>query len=299
MDKLKKMAVFARVVELGSFAAAAADLNVTPAIVGRHVADLESLLDLRLINRTTRSMDVTEAGLRYYQGSKSMLEQIAALEQEVSDLQGAQLSGVIRIAAPEGIGAPLLLDAVESFQASHPEVLFDLVFQNEQTDFVSTGVDLAIRFAISLDDSSLIVSKLAETRLALFAAPAYLQTHGAPATVAELEAHSCIAFGGSRFGNSWPIVTETGVQKLRFSWRLVMNQTHTYREALVRGMGIGLLPEIMATDLVEGGQLVPIVLEGRFPEVGVYAVYPDKAFQPHRVRRFLDHLRQRLRSRSQ
>ena len=299
MDKLKKMAVFARVVELGSFAAAAADLNVTPAIVGRHVADLESLLDLRLINRTTRSMEVTEAGLRYYQGSKSMLEQIAALEQEVSDPQGAQLSGVIRISAPEGVGAPLLLDAVESFQASHPEVLFDLVFQNEQTDFVSTGVDLAIRFAISLDDSSLIVSKLAETSLALFAAPAYLQTHGTPATVAELETHSCIAFGGSRFGNSWPMVTETGVQKVRFSWRLVLNQTHTYREALVRGMGIGLLPEIMATDLVEGGQLVPIVLEGRFPEVGVYAVYPDKSFQPHRVRKFLDHLRQRIQSRSQ
>ena len=120
MNKLKKMAVFARVVELGSFAAAAADLNVTPAIIGRHVADLESLLDVRLINRTTRSMEVTEAGLRYYQGSKSMLEQIAALEQEVSDPQGALLSGVIRIAAPEGIGAPLLLDAVESFPGQPP-----------------------------------------------------------------------------------------------------------------------------------------------------------------------------------
>ncbi|WP_171181971.1 LysR family transcriptional regulator [Ruegeria sp. HKCCD8929] len=296
MDKLKKMAVFARVVELGSFARAADDLNVTPAIVGRHVADLEALLDLRLINRTTRSMEVTEAGTRYYHGCKSMLEQLEALEQDVATQDGVQLTGVIRVAAPEGIGVPMLLDAVQSFQELHPEVLFDLVFDNEQTDFVSSGVDLAIRLAIKLEDSSLIVSKLAETHLTLFAAPKYLDAYGIPETVEDLDDHRCLVFGGSRFGDSWPLMTEMGLQKLHQPWKIVMNQTHTYREALVRGIGIGLLPEIMAADLVATGHLRPIHLKGQFPQVGIFAVYPNRAFQPRRVGQFLDHLRRQIRA---
>ncbi|KIC17303.1 LysR family transcriptional regulator [Leisingera sp. ANG-Vp] len=293
MDKLRKMAVFARVVELGSFAAAAADQNVTPAMVGRHVADLEATLDQRLINRTTRSMEVTEAGQRYYHGCKAMLEQLDALEQEVADQQGSRPAGIIRLAAPEGLGS-LLLDAVESFQAQYPEVLFDLVIDNAQTDFVSANVDLAVRLAISLEDSSLIVSKLSNTRLGLFAAPSYLTKNGTPAGVSDLGSHACLVFGGSRFGDSWPLVTQTGVQKLRQPWRLVMNQTHIYRDALVRGMGIGLLPEIMAADLVEAGFLSPVTLDARFPDVGVFAVYPNRAFQPRRVSLFLQHLRLKM-----
>ncbi|KIC09078.1 LysR family transcriptional regulator [Leisingera sp. ANG-M1] len=293
MDKLRKMAVFARVVELGSFAAAAADQNVTPAIVGRHVADLEAMLDQRLINRTTRSMEITEAGQRYYHGCKAMLVQLDALEQEVSDQHGSRPAGIIRLAAPEGLGS-LLLDAAESFQAQYPEVLFDLIFDNAQTDFVSANVDIAVRLAISLEDSSLIVSKLSNTRLGLFAAPSYLEKNGTPAGVSDLGSHACLAFGGSRFGDSWPLVSQTGVQKLRQPWRLVMNQTHIYRDALVRGMGIGLLPEIMAADLVEAGLLSPVALDARFPDVGVFAVYPNRAFQPRRVSLFLQHLRLKM-----
>ncbi|MBE1282947.1 MAG: LysR family transcriptional regulator [Rhodobacteraceae bacterium] len=295
MDKLKKMAAFVRVVELGSFVAAADDLNVSPAIVGRHVADLEAMLDLRLINRTTRSMEVTEAGQRYYHGCKTMLEQMEALEQDVSSEEDARLSGVVRIAAPEGIGAPILLDATASFQVKHPGVLFDLVFDNDQTDFVSSGVDLAIRLAISLEDSSLIVRKLTETRLALFAAPTYLASNGTPKTVADLERHKCLAFGGSRFGDSWPLMTDKGLRKLRQPWKMVVNQTHIYREALVKGLGIGLLPEIMAQDLVASRKLQRIKWHGAFPDVGVFAVYPNRTFQPRRVGMFLAHLRLHMR----
>ncbi|WP_299669406.1 substrate binding domain-containing protein [uncultured Ruegeria sp.] len=167
--------------------------------------------------------------------------------------------------------------------------------ENEQTNFVNTGVDLAIRLAIKLDDSSLIISKLAETGLALFAAPSYLASNGPPETVAALSQHKCLVFGGSRFGDSWPLMTKMGLQKLHLSWKVVMNHTHTYRKALVRGMGIGLLPEVMAEDLVVSGQLQPIKLSGQFPEVGVFAVYSEKAFQPCRVSLFLEHLRQQFR----
>ena len=298
MDKLKKMAVFARVVELGSFAAAAKDQEISAAIVGRHVADLEGLLGVRLINRTTRSMEVTEAGLRYYRGCQSILEETAALELDAAEQDGADLSGTIRLAAPEGIGSPLLLDAIQGFQSRHPRVLFDLVFDNNPTDFVSTGVDLAIRLAISLEDSSLIISKLADTHLGLFAAPSYLEAKGTPRTVAELNDHACLVFGTSRFGNTWPLPTKNGLRKLRLSWKLVINETHVYRDAMARGLGIGLLPEVMASDLVSSGHLVPVTLEARFPEVGVYVVYPNKAFQPRRIRMFQDYLRNQLRGQS-
>lgn len=296
MDKLGKMAVFARVVELGTFAAAAKDQNLSPAIVGRHVADLETMLGIRLINRTTRSREITEAGQRYYAGCKAALDQISALEQDISGKQGSSVSGIIRLSAPEGLGAPILLDIIEEFQVRYPEILFDLVLDNDRTDFVSDQVDLAVRLAISLEDSSLIISKLSETQLKLFAAPSYLAKHGQPDTIAELDAHACVAMGGSRFGDSWPIVTETGIRKLRQDWRLVINQTQAYRDALARGLGVGLLPDIMARNMIASGQLVPLELDVEFPLVGIFAVYPDRTFQSKRVSMFLAHLRMSLKN---
>lgn len=295
MDKLNKMAVFARVVELGSFAAAAADMNVSPAIVGRHVADLESMLNQRLLNRSTRSMVITEAGRRYYDGCKSMLDQMTALEQDVAGKHGQQPSGVIRLVAPEGIGSPFLLAAIESFQNKYPDVFFDLILDNERTDFVAANVDLAIRFANEIEDRSLIVSKLDDTRLALFAAPSYLKARGTPKTAADLADHACLFFGTSRLGNAWPILSGQGMNKIRLSWTLICNQTHVYLDALSRGLGIGLVPEVMARELVRSERLLPIPIQELLPEIGVYALYQDKTFLPRRVSLFIEHLREQVR----
>ncbi|MGH0000497.1 LysR family transcriptional regulator [Pseudovibrio ascidiaceicola] len=294
MDKLRKMALYCRVVELGSFVAAAQAQNVSPAIVGRHVSDLEAMLKVRLINRTTRSMEVTEAGHRYYQGCKISLAQLAALEQDMMSKEGEALSGIIRLAAPEGLGSPHLLGAIEGFQALYPNILFDLVLDNGQTDFISENVDLSIRLAISMQDSSLIVRKLSGTRLCLYAAPAYLAEHGTPKCQEDLNQHACLAFGASRFGDSWPIVTDKGLTKLRQPWRLVVNQTQTYRKALTNGMGIGLLPAVMAEEQVKAGSLTPLSLDDTLPDVGIYAVYPNRDFQPERVSLFLEHLAKRF-----
>ncbi|AEV37812.1 transcriptional regulator, LysR family protein [Pseudovibrio sp. FO-BEG1] len=294
MDKLRKMALYCRVVELGSFVAAAQDQNVSPAIVGRHVSDLEAMLKVRLINRTTRSMEVTEVGHRYYQGCKISLAQLAALEQDMTNEEGEALSGIIRLAAPEGLGAPHLLSAIESFQGFYPNILFDLVLDNGQTDFISENVDLSIRLAISMQDSSLIVRKLTDTRLCFYAAPSYLAKHGTPKKLEDLDQHACLAFGASRFGDSWPIVTDMGLSKYRLPWRVVVNQTQFYRKALMKGMGIGLLPEIMVAEQAEDGSLTPLSLDVTLPEVGIYAVYPNREFQPKRVSLFLKHLAERF-----
>jgi len=253
------------------------------------VADLEAMLDQRLIKRTTRSMEVTEAGQRYYLGCKAMLEHVSALEQEVRDPEGDRLSGVIRLAAPDGM-SPILLDAIHSFQAKHPDVLFDLLLQNQQTDLISSNIDLSVRLAVSLEDSSQIVKKLSQTRLALFAAPAYLQKNGTPHTIEDLKAHHCIAFGGSRFGDSWPVITDKGLEKLHLPWRMVVNQTLTFRRALVQGMGIGLVPEIMVSDLVGSRKLQLVRPGAEFPEIGIYLIWQNKDFRSHRLEKFTKHL---------
>lgn len=223
-----------------------------------------------------------------------MLEHLSALEQEVRDPEGDRLSGVIRLAAPDGM-SPILLDAIHSFQAKHPDVLFDLLLQNQQTDLISSNVDLSVRLADSLEDSSLIVKKLSQTSLALFAAPAYLQKHGTLQSIEDLKAHHCIAFGGSRFGDSWPVITDKGLEKLHLPWRMVVNQTLTFRRALVQGLGIGLVPEIMVSDLVENHELQLIRPGAEFPEVGIYLVWQNKDFRSHRLEKFTEHLSDWLR----
>lgn len=288
MDKLKKMALYQRVVELGSFAAAAADQRLTPAMVGRHVADLEQMLGLQLIRRTTRSMEVTEAGHSYYQGCKAMLAQLAALEHAVGSAQDTVTTGTIRVAAPDGLGPSVLMDAIAAFVADYPGMAFDLVLDNAMTDLVTSGADLTLRLAVALDDSSLIARELGRTGLSLYAAPAYLAANPLPVTsVDALREHACLCFSASRFGDSWPLLTASGVHKLRLSWRLLANQSHVYREAMLRGLGIGLLPDIMAADWVRAGTLARISGPLAFPQLGVYAVYPSAQLQPARVRRFL------------
>lgn len=289
MDKLKRMALFARVVELGSFAAVAADQKLGAAIVGRHVADLEQMLGLQLLRRTTRSMEVTEAGQRYYEGCKTVLETLSALEQGVGSEQEALDRGTIRIAAPDGLGSGWLMRAVAHYLAEHPQVRFDLLLDNQLTDPVAAGVDLSLRLAVALDDAGFVARPLGRTRLALYAAPAYLTAHPGPCdSEAELRQHHTLCFSASRFGAGWPVLGPSGLQKLRLPWRLLANQTSAYREALLSGLGIGLMPELLAASWEARGELRRLSSGLQFPELTIYAVYPSARRLPARVRRFIE-----------
>lgn len=290
MDRLRNMEIFCRVVELGSFTRVAREKGVTPAIIGRHVAELEDYLRVRLINRTTRSMDVTTVGRDYYEGCKAALEQISGLEEGVKSQPGREVSGLVRVAAPEGLGTPFLLDLVETIQQDHPGVLVDLVLENTSTDTIANQIDVAIRFAISLEDSSFVAMRLATTRLSVFASPGYLASAGEPATVEELWGHACLNFGASRYGDSWPLLENGKVRKLHFPWKLTLSQTQAYLEAIERGMGLGLTPDIFAAPFVADGRLVRLALSDRFPEIGIFALSPSRRLRPRVVSLFLERL---------
>lgn len=289
MDKLNKMTIFCRVVELGSFASASKDLNLTPAIVGRHIADLEAMLKTRLLARTTRSMNLTEAGRQYYQGCKESIAKIEEIEHEILLTQNNEPQGVLRVAAPEGLGAPILLDVIEQVKYKYPKIRFEVVLDNNQNDLVSSSVDVSIRLAVKLEDSTAIVKSLGQTCLRLMASPEYIKRFGVPNSANELEEHSCVNFAASRFGDSWPIQTNK-LEKLRLPWDLVSNNTSFYKEAIKKGFGIGLLPEIMASVDLQSGDLQLLNVDLQFPEIGIYALYPSRAYQPAKLRVFLQEL---------
>ncbi|MGB3280131.1 MAG: substrate binding domain-containing protein [Pseudorhodobacter sp.] len=248
-------------------------------------------MGIRLITRTTRSMEVSEQGWKYFEGCKLALEQIDLLEHEISSDKAKEPSGTIRVASPEGLGSPFLLDVVVEFQLQYPNVRVDLILENQQTDLVSSGVDVSIRLATRLEDSTAIVHKLAETRLSLFASPDYLAARGTPTALARLSDHDCLVFGASRFGNAWPVQSDKGIVKFRHPWKLGTNQTSLYRDAILRGMGIGLLPDIMAASWVNCGALQRLELDVTFPDIGIYALYPSRNYQPQAAKLFIQLLK--------
>lgn len=298
MDKLRNMRLFCRVVELGSFVKVASDQNVSATIIGRHISNLEKSLGVRLVNRTTRTMEITEAGKRYYEGCKHLIGQMDALEQSVSDDSSTPPSGIIKVAAPDGMGSPFLLDAIETFQDLYPAVSVDLLLENTPTDVVSENVDIAVRLTTVLEDSSLIVRKLGATKLCLFGSPLYLESVGHPRNVVDLRDHQCLVFSTVRYGSNWPYISNGKIKKFEADWKFVTNHTQTYLDAIVRGFGLGLMPGILARQFVVSGDIELIELDEDFPEVGIYSILPYRDLVPQRVSLFLGHLQSYIRTTS-
>lgn len=288
------MRLFCRVVELGSFVKVASDQNVSATIIGRHIDNLEKSLGVRLVNRTTRTMEITEAGKRYYEGSKRLIGQMEALEQSVSDDPSTLPSGIIKVAAPEGMGSPLLLDVIETFQNLYPEISVDLLLENTPTDIVSENVDIAVRLATVLEDSSLIVRKFGTTKLCLLGSPEYLGHKGRPKSIADLRGHDCLHFSTVRYGSNWPYISNGKIKKFNADWKFVTNHTRTFLDAIVRGLGLGLVPGILARPFVLSGEVVHIELVEEFPEIGIFSVLPYRDLVPKRVSLFVDHLAQSI-----
>ena len=294
MDKLKNMALFCRVVEQGNFAKAARSVNLTPAIVGRHVFRLEEMLGLRLILRTTRTMEVTAAGKEYYRGCKRILEQVETLEQSLVQSVYGEPEGRVRIGVPDGFAAPYLLDLVANFQQSYPKVQIDIIEDNERTDMIKDHVDLVIRFAMTLDDASYVATPLTTTPLALFASRDYLQRKGSLSSIEDLAHHDCLLFSATRYGGTWPVIVDGQPRKLQLPWKLSFTNTHILMDAVGKGLGIGLIPELLVKGLSRGNiEKIEGICE--FHTITIYAIYPSRDYLPHRVRLLLEHIKHSLR----
>ncbi|MGL4767123.1 MAG: LysR family transcriptional regulator [Formosimonas sp.] len=291
MNKLKRMQIFVRAVEMGSFSATAVDQNMSPAMVGRHIAELEEMLGVTLIQRSTRAMEVTPSGWTYYHGCKDTLLQVSRLEQQVSTQQSSLSSGLIRFSCPDMLcNTPPLLNAIRTFRLSHPNVQFDLICDNNLTDLISSDVDFSLRMASTLEDSSLVGRKLATTKQVLYASADYVTANGRPKNTEDLQAHACLCFSTSRYGAVWLAHNGSTIVKIRQSWQFVTNQTSILLKAILAGFGVAPLPTFIAHEYVESGQLQEIPFHLDFPDLSIYVIYPNRDYISPRAHLFIEHL---------
>jgi DNA-binding transcriptional LysR family regulator len=288
MDPLDGIAAFARVVDSGSFSAAARRLNVSKSAISAHVQRLEARLGVRLLNRTTRRLSLTEAGAAYYRHCARILAEAEAAEQAATTLQ-REPRGTLRISAPESFGRMHVAPAVPAFLKRYPDLTLDINLSPAYENLVDKGLDLAIRIG-KLEDSALVVRKLASSRLVLCAAPAYLEQRGTPRHAEDLASHNCLCANVLAWGDEWRLVGKHGEERVAVSGSLRSDNAEMLRAAALDGVGIATLPTWAVAEELRSGMLRRVLLGWEPPVSGIYAVYPGNRLMSMKVRVFVDHL---------
>jgi DNA-binding transcriptional LysR family regulator len=293
MDKLDAMNAFAKVVAHGSYAEAGRALGLTRSAVSKAVMELEQLLGARLLDRTTRRVSPTEAGLSYYERCLEILAQVEETELQVSRLHD-EPKGVLKINAPMSFGMLYLGDAVAAFMADYPDLKIELMLTDRFIDPVEEGVDVTIRIA-DLADSSLIARKLASTRRVLVASPAYVARFGSPTKPDDLADHRWLAYGATTTLQRWTFTRGDGATtSIALKTALCSNNGNVLRAAALAGRGVAELPTfLVGCDIAEGRLqvLLPDVSGGVF---GIYALYTPNRYLAAKTRVLIDFLAARF-----
>lgn len=282
VDRIDTMQAFMAVVAAGSFTQAAERLQLSPQLVSKYVRELEQRLGVRLLDRTTRRLRLTEAGSHYLQQIQPLLEQLDAVEHQLTDLQ-TQPRGRLRITAPVTFGTRHLAPLIVAFQQAYPAVSIDLQLDDRKLDIVAAGFDLALRIG-HLPDSSLVARQLAPIQLRICAAPAYLRQFGTPATLAELRQHQHLHYTYAAH-NSFGEVDAGQAQ----SSHLASNNGDMLLQAAIAGAGVVIQPTFIAGPALAAGQLSAILRAHEPAPLGLYAVYPHRELLPSKIRSFIDY----------
>ena len=289
MDRFTTLAVFVKVVDSQSFAAAARDFGLSPAMVSKHVRALEERLGARLLNRTTRRLSLTEVGRGYYERARQVLADLEDADRAASDLHAAP-RGTLKVNAPFSFGIRHVGPAIADYLAAYPGVAVDIDLSDRYIDLLAEGVDVALRIG-RLADSSLIARRLAPIRLVACAAPAYLARRGPPARPRDLADHDCLLYTYAATADEWRFVGPGGTDEVvRVSGRLRANNGDLLMAAALDGLGIALAPSFMAGEHVQAGNLVTLLPGYAAPEVALYAVYPPGRHLSAKLRSFVDFL---------
>jgi DNA-binding transcriptional LysR family regulator len=292
MDRLAGITAFVHVAESGGFTAAARRLNLSTTTVSGQVQALEEQLGVRLLNRTTRRVSLTEIGREYYERCNQILHEL----QEADEVAGAlQLTprGELRVFGHAGIGR-FIAPVVTEFLARYPDVSVDLRTADAMIDIVKEGFDLAI-MSMSPPDTTLIRRRLAGWHYTLCCSPEYLQRHAPPRTPGDLANHNCLLYTYSAFGREWPFIDAAGNRLLTpVSGNIVTNSVDTMRNVVLAGLGLWLVPPYMVADLLGSGALVRLTLDHGTPELEIVALYPHRRYMTAKLRIFLDMLTNRF-----
>ncbi len=287
MDTLDGLKTVNAVVETGSFTAASERLGISKALVSKYVGEVERQLDIRLFNRTTRQLALTDAGRSYYEQSVHLLEQFSAM---VDNVTGEQTSprGILRISAPVTFGEIQLSAILPKFQALYPNLRIELVLTNSAIDMLEEGIDVRIRIG-GVDDSNMIARQLKVFPLVLCASPEYIERGGLPASPEQLADHPCIIDSNFRIGKQWPLISPKGEpQTINVNSKVAVNSPQAVKEIAIAGGGIAMVPAFIVEEAIEDGRLIPVLPEYTTLEFGLFAIYPHRKYVAKKVRCFID-----------
>ena len=293
MDRLQSLKVFVEVADCESFIAAARKLGISRPMVSKHVQELENELGVRLFNRTTRQVSLTEAGAAFKFRCDTILAELTDAVAEAGQAQ-VEPSGLLRINAPLTFGRAHLVPAITAFQSVHPDIRIDLTLNDRTVDIVDEGFDLAIRIG-SLTDSSLLARKLAPCQMVLCASPQYLTQAPELDEPEDLASHNCLIYAYFQQEKTWTFDGPQGEAAIKVDGDFRTNFGEALVEAALQGRGIVLEPSFTVHRHLKSGRLVRLLPDHAPRELGIYAVYPPSRMLPQKVRSFIDHLADRLR----
>lgn len=291
MDKLAAMSAFTKVVASASYAEAARKLGITRSAVSKAVSELETDLGARLLDRTTRRVAPTEAGLAYYQRCLAILAEVEEAEAQIARLHD-EPKGRLRINAPMTFGMRCLSGVLADFMARYADLKIELALTDRYIDPLEEGFDVTIRIG-RLGDSSLIARRLGATRMVMAAAPAYLAAHGRPTVPADLTAHRCLHYGHSTSVPKWQLQENGKDISVPIEAVMSANNGDTLRDAAVKGNGIVLLPTFIVDGDIEAGRLEVVLRDFSPPDLDIHALYAPNRYLAAKTRVFIDFLVER------
>ncbi|HEV8692849.1 MAG TPA: LysR family transcriptional regulator [Lysobacter sp.] len=293
MDRIGDIALFLRVLDLGSISAAARSLDLSVAVASQRLKRLERDLGVRLLHRTTRQLHPTPEGLLLAEQGRALVEDLEALAGGLRQA-GTGIAGTLRVTMSSTFGRLYISPLLPEFLALHPGVRVSVDLNDVKVDLVSAGMDLAIRIG-ALDDSTLVASRLATNRRVLCASPDYLRRHGEPKTPSDLAEHECVLLVGSQGRQDvWRLLDGDREIAVRVQGRVESNQGELLRDAAVAGLGIALHSTWHVMGDLRAGRLQVVMPDYPPAETGIYAVMPQRRLVPARVRAFVDFLADRL-----
>jgi len=285
----EQMAIFAKVVESESFTRAAEILGLPKSTVSAQVSKLESRLGVQLLQRSTRRLNLTQVGSRYYEHCARMVEVADQAITEVSEIQDRP-TGVLRITAPVNYGAAILCPLAVGFLEHHPDLRIDFLLLDRPVNLIEEGIDLAFRLG-PLSDSDLIARRLGPVRHHLCATSGYVERFSEPTCPRDLHSHQCLLHG---LRGTWVFEREGERKTIHLVGRLSINNLQGLKSAALAGLGIVRLPEYMCIEELRSGRFVPILADWPEPPTENHAIYPNTRHLPLKVRCFLDHVIEKL-----
>ena len=288
MDKLNAISIFCKVIETQSFTQAANQQNISVAMASKLVSQLEEHLKTRLLQRTTRKIVPTEAGMLYYQRCQAILLDLSEADSSISNM-ATSLQGNLLISVPRDFGLLYISPNLPKFIELHPNLHVEIEFEDKRVDLVAEGYDLALRIGY-MQDSSLVARKISSSPMHFVASPSYLESRGTPLTPDDLEYHQGLLYKSSLNQVHWQSTKANQIQRYKIQSKVVSNNGMALLEMTKAGLGISNSPSFFVKDALASGELVEILSEYKQKPLDIYVVYPNRRHLPAKVRAFIEFL---------